>query len=230
MCGRYAITLPPKAMEEVFGTIDTIPNFPPHYNAAPTQPLPVIRTAKEGRRLELMRWGLVPSWSKGPDSRFSMFNARAETVAEKPAFRSAFRARRCLVPASGFFEWKGTKGGKQPVYISLKGIDAFAFAGLWEHWAGAEGDEINSFTIIVTAANDLVRPIHDRMPVIIDPEHYELWLDSEKRAPTVDLAMLMRPYPADKMQVWAVSRRVNSPANDDENLIDPVEEAADGAA
>ncbi len=158
------------------------PNGAPRYlSTSPALDRPVVRQSKDDgeRELVMLRWGLIPSWSKGPDSGYSMINARAETVATKPAFRSAFRFRRCLVPADGFYEWRKLAGRKQPYRITLKDDAPFAFAGLWEHWAGPGGYVIQSFTIIVTEANELLRPIHDRMPVILDPANYTLWLGEE---------------------------------------------------
>ena len=199
-----------------------LPNLPPHYNAAPSQPLPIVRRGDGGgRELDLMTWGLVPSWSKGPDHRFSMINARAETVTAKPAYRGPFRNRRCLVPANGFFEWQKTNGARQPWYFASRSSAPFAFAGLWDHWMGPDGEEILSFTIVVTDANDIVRPVHDRMPVIVAPEDYAHWL-GEDDAPTRDVIALMGPFPASAMTGHPVSRRVNSPANDDADLLEPV--------
>ena len=228
MCGRYAITSPLEAIIEAFAVKGARPNLQPRYNAAPSQDLPVVRAGREGRELILMRWGLVPSWSKGPDSRYSMINARAETVASKPAYRGPFRQRRCLVPANGFYEWKKTADGKQPYFIALATGEALAFAGLWDHWTGPEGEAITSFTIIVTAANDCVRPIHDRMPVILGPDDHESWL-GERGAPSrTKLAIMLRPYPAELMLAYPVSRDVNSPANDSPDLLEGVGEGRSG--
>ena len=228
MCGRYAITSPLEAIIEAFAVKGSRPNLQPRYNAAPSQDLPVVRAGREGRELILMRWGLVPSWSKGPDSRYSMINARAETVASKPAYRGPFRQRRCLVPANGFYEWKKTAEGKQPYFIALATGEALAFAGLWDHWTGPEGEAITSFTIIITAANDCVRPIHDRMPVILGPDDHESWL-GERGAPSrTKLAIMLRPYPAELMRAYPVSRDVNSPANDSPDLLEGVGEGQQG--
>ena len=163
-------------MRRVFNVTGPLPNVPPRYNIAPTQDAPVVRQTKDAdeREMDMLRWGLVPSWSQGPDSGYSMINARAETVATKPAFRSAFRFRRCLVPADGFYEWRKVAGRKQPYRITVKDGEPFAFAGLWEHWTGPDGYVVQSFTIVVTEANELLRPIHDRMPVILDPADYGL--------------------------------------------------------
>lgn len=229
MCGRYAITTPASALERLFGPLGRLLNLPAHYNAAPTQPLPVIRRDRKGdREMALARWGLIPSWSKGPDARFSMINARADTVANKPAYRGAFRHRRCLVPADGFFEWQAKgKQPKQPWYFTAVDDQPFAFAGLWEDWLGADGSEIDSFAIIVTEANDLVRPVHDRMPVILSAGDYATWL-GEDEVPTRELQGLLRPFPAKNMKSWPVSRRVNSSANDDASLLEPVAESDTG--
>ncbi|MDX1485236.1 MAG: SOS response-associated peptidase, partial [Alphaproteobacteria bacterium] len=212
MCGRYAITSPLEAIIKAFAVTGARPNLQPRYNAAPSQELPVVRAGREGRELALMRWGLVPSWSKGPDSRYTMINARAETVASRPAYRGPFRNRRCLVPANGFYEWRAGADGKQPYFITMKTGEPFAFAGLWDRWVSPDGDEMDSFTVIVTVANDCVRPIHDRMPVILEPESYDSWL-GERGAPSrTKLAIMLRPYPAEEMQAFPVSRDVNSPA------------------
>lgn len=144
MCGRYAITSPLEAIIAAFSLKGPRANLQPRYNAAPSQYLPVIRASRDGREMVPMRWGLVPSWSKGPDARFSMINARAETVASKPAYRGPFRHRRCLVPANGFFEWKRGSSGKQPYFITLKSSEPFAFAGLWDHWTSPDGSEMES--------------------------------------------------------------------------------------
>ena len=229
MCGRYAITSPLEAVIKAFSVDGAGLNFPPRYNGAPSQNLPVVRSTQgSGRELALMRWGLVPSWSKGPDSRFSMINARSETVASKPAYRGPFRQRRCLVPANGFYEWKQTADGKQPYFITLRSDELFAFAGLWDHWQRPDGDEITSFTIMVTAANDCVRPIHDRMPVILGPEDYRSWLGEDGAPSRTKLAIMLRPYPAELTRAYPVSRKVNSPANDGPDLLEPAAEEPQG--
>ncbi len=219
MCGRFTLRTPAHRLAEAFGAHE-LPNLPPRYNIAPTQDAAVVRRPREGegRELAMLRWGLVPPWSEGPDSGYSMINARAETVATKSAFRSAFRHRRCLVPADGFFEWQKVDGRKQPYLVELSDGEPFAFAGLWEHWEGLGGDVIDSFTIIVTEANELLRPIHDRMPVILDPPDYDLWLEG---GPAVARAAhdLLQPYPAERMVAHPVSRRVNNPRHDDPECI-----------
>ena len=226
MCGRYSLTSPPEAMRRAFALTGAPLNLPPCYNIAPTQAAPVVRAAGEGegRGLVLSRWGLVPHWSKGPDNRYSMINARAETVTERPAYRDAFRSRRCLVPADGFYEWQATPGRKQPYRVTLRSGEIFAFAGLWERWRGQGGDEIESFTIIVTGANELVRSIHARMPVILAPDAYDLWLAGGPEDLKAAEALL-KPYPSQAMTAYAVGAFVNDPKNDDEECIERIDDA-----
>ena len=220
MCGRYSLTTPLEAMRRLFGLEGPLPNYPPRYNIAPSQDAPVVRLSDGSREITLMHWGLVPGWSKGPDSKFSMINARAETVAEKPAYRAAFKSRRCLVPADGFFEWRAESKKKQPFYIHMKDEKPFAFAGLWERWEkGAE--PITSFTIIVTEANELLRPIHERMPVILAPKDYARWLDPALKKEATQ--KFMRPYDPEKMALRKISTRVNSPKNDDPEILAPLD-------
>lgn len=214
MCGRYTVRgiLP---VAELFGVVMP-PEFVPRYNVAPTQDVPVVRAAEgSGRRADLLRWGLVPSWAKDPAVGNRMINARAETAAEKPAFRDAMKRRRCLVAADGFYEWRPDPAGgkrKQPHFIRMRGDRPFAIAGLWERW-GQGGEELESFTILTTSANELVSPIHDRMPVIIAPADFDRWLDPSVAA--TDVQGLLAPFPADEMEAYPVSTRVNSPSNDD---------------
>lgn len=226
MCGRYSITTNPEALRRLFRFINATPNIPPRYNAAPTQDLPVVRLDKNGNReLAMLRWGLIPSWADDPKTGFSMINARAESLATKPAFRKAFRKRRCLVPADGFYQWKAVAGGKQPYRITMKDGAPFAMAGLWERWFDDRdaqiGDSVrvvDSFTIIVTTANDLCRQIHDRMPVILHPDTWDAWLTAtDVETP----AALLQRYPASQMTMYPVSKRVGSPKNDDAQLIEP---------
>ena len=230
MCGRYAITLPAEAVGRLFGASGPPPDFAPRYNAAPGQMLPIVRRRPrdKGRELALARWGLVPSWSTGPDSRFSMINARAETVAARPAYRGAFLRRRCLVPASGFYEWRQTAHGKQPWLFTPAAGKAFALAGLWERWSGAGGEAITSFTILVTDANADVAAVHDRMPVILARAHHALWLGEAGAAAERDLHALLAPAPAGALRLWPVDRRVNSPENDDAGVMAPLAETGDG--
>ena len=220
MCGRYSFLAPAEAVRNLFKFNGTTPNFPPRYNIAPTQPAPVVILSNDGEReLILMRWGLVPAWSKGPDSRFSMFNARAETVAKKSAYRVAFQKRRCLVPVDGFYEWKTNGGAKQPYRISLIDGSVFAFAGLWEHWEDGTGSIIESFTVITTSANSLISPIHDRMPVILPPEAHSQWLAGSKSEG------LLAPYSATEMKAYPVDPYVNDARHDDAKCLAPAPNA-----
>jgi putative SOS response-associated peptidase YedK len=190
-----------------------LPDVPPSYNVAPTQPVPVVRLADGRREAAVVRWGLVPSWSR--DGR-PFINAMAETAHEKPTFRAAFKRRRCLVVADGYFEWAGTGRAKQPYLFRLAGGEPFAFAGLWERWQDVEG-----CAILTTAANALSRPIHARMPVILPRDAYDVWLDDaidDARA----LAELLRPYPAEAMECYPVSRDVGSPKNNRPDLLNPL--------
>lgn len=229
MCGRYVITLPPEAMARLFKVQGRIPNFGPTYNASPGQHLPILRLSADGRTREIVlaRWGLVPAWSRGPDARFSMINARVETVADKPAFRAPFRRQRCVVPADGFYEWKPEKGGKRPYYISATNGEPLAFAGLWDRWSAPDGTAIESYTIIVTDANASIRPIHERMPVILSPESHESWL-GETPSSLNDIERCLRPSGDDALQAWPVSRDVNRPSNDYPQLVEAVSPAEGG--
>ena len=222
MCGRYSLTTPVEGIRRLFD-FAALPNLPARYNIAPTQPAPVVRRGGDGRReLALLRWGLVPSWAKDASIGSRLINARAETVADKPAFRAAFKSRRCLVVADGFYEWRKLGDGKQPYRITLADGGPFAFAGLWERWAPAAGEAIESFAIVTTDANPRLRPIHDRMPVILDPAGHETWLDGGPAALT-----LLRPFPGDALAVHAVDRRVNNPRHDDPACIAPLPAGAD---
>lgn len=218
MCGRYTLATPVGRLAEEFGFDTSSKDFRTSYNVAPTQQVPAVLAEGGTRRLEMLRWGLVPSWADDPGIGARMINARAETVPEKPSFRKAFKERRCLIPADGFYEWQKANGGKQPFYIRMQDGSPFAFAGLWETWNGDEG-ELRTCTIITTAPNELTGEIHNRMPVILDPEDHDLWLDPDfgQKDP---LAELLRPYPADLMEAYPVSRLVNSPTNDDERCIE----------
>lgn len=218
MCGRYTLSARKLALAEQ-ALRCTFPELAPRYNIAPSQDVPIIRETPDGHyELVMVRWGLIPRWSKEPKTEYSTINARAETVAAKPAFRDAFRRRRCLIPADGFYEWKKEGTAKQPFHIRMKSGADFAFAGLWECWEG-EGRAIESCSIIVTEANDVLRPIHDRMPVILAPADYTFWLNPDQRD-TGALAGLLKPCPASEMEAVPVSRRVNSPRLDEASLLD----------
>ncbi len=221
MCGRYTRTVPVETLAEKFGVLGPLPDFPPSYNVAPTQEVAAVLADDGERHLEMLRWGLIPSWADDPGIGSRMINARSETVAEKPSFRRAFKERRCLVPADGFYEWKRTDNGKQPYYLRMKDGRPFAFAGLWESWNGGEGYGIRSCTILTTDANELVGEVHHRMPVILAPEDHDLWLDPDMREADL-LLPLLDPYTADAMEAYPVSRFVNNPSNDAPACTKPV--------
>jgi len=205
-----------------FGVLE-MPPFAPRFNVAPSQPVAVVRHAPTGpepqREFVWLRWGLVPGWAKDPAVGNRMINARAETVAEKPAYRAAFRRRRCLVVADGFYEWQKTGRQKQPYFLHLRDDRPFAFAGLWETWEGADHSALETCTLLTTEPNELVAPIHNRMPVILAPGHYDQWLDVAGAKPELVLPLL-RPYPADEMAAHPVGPYVNSPAHDDAQCIE----------
>jgi putative SOS response-associated peptidase YedK len=221
MCGRFTLRTPAKEIAEFFDV--AVPNIESRYNIAPSQPVAVVRfnPGEGNRELVMLRWGLIPSWAKDPKVGYKMINARAETVATKPAFRRTFAQKRCLVVADGFYEWKKTGGRKQPYFIHMRNDEPFAFAGLWEHWAG-NGEEIDSCTIIVTEANELLRPIHDRMPVIVDRHNYDVWLD-----PTCEdretLEQTLQPFRSSELEAYPVSTAVNKPENDFQKCVERVE-------
>jgi len=216
MCGRFALDVTDVEIRQHFG-LDELQPWQPRYNIAPSLDVPVIYQGPAGRAGQMMRWGLVPHWSKGPDNRYSMINARAETVADKPAYRDPFKRSRCLVPATGYYEWKPGPEGKEPYYLRPKGERVFALAGLWDEWQG-EGGSIRSFSLITTDANPQSAAVHDRMPVIIAPAQYEQWLaDNDPAA----LQALMRPWAAE-MELWPVSVLVNNARHESPDLIQPL--------
>ncbi len=223
MCGRFTLSTPAQTLQQIFDLSET-PDLPPRYNIAPSEAIATIRLPEPqaGRRLDLLRWGLVPPWAKAPDVGARMINARAETAATNPAFRAAFRRRRCLVPADGFYEWQRLeRRNKQPFYIRMRDGLPFAFAGLWECWEGPQGDALETCTILTTEPSELVRPVHDRMPVILDPQDWDLWLDPSVQDPA-RLQPLLRPYPPEKMTAFPVGLAVNNPANDREECVAPL--------
>jgi putative SOS response-associated peptidase YedK len=219
MCGRFVLAADPASLQQAFN-LASLPDIQPRFNIAPTQFIPVI-TNEAPDALSMLRWGLIPSWSKDMSAASKMINARSETAAEKPAFRAAFRRRRCLIPATGFYEWQARENGKTPMFIHLKTAPAFAFAGLWEIWHSPQGDEVRSFTIMTTEANSFMRSIHDRMPVILHPADYSTWLESAE-VPAEVLRSLLRPFEAAEMTAYEVSRMVNRPTMDVPELIAPV--------
>ncbi|RPI10917.1 MAG: SOS response-associated peptidase [Zetaproteobacteria bacterium] len=221
MCGRFSLGSTVR-VAQVFDIPNAI-QIPPRYNIAPSQDVPaVIRNRETGaREFRPTRWGLVPSWARDPAIGNRLINARAETVATKPAFRRPFRERRCLILADGFYEWVQEGGRKQPYYIRLRDEEPFAFAGLSDRWQPNDAPALHTCAIVTTAPNDLIRRLHDRMPVILPPGDYDLWLD-----PTVQdverLQTLLAPYPADAMVAYPVSAKVNNPANDAPDVLEPL--------
>jgi putative SOS response-associated peptidase YedK len=220
MCGRYAIVADPKALREMFGYAE-MPNFPPRYNVAPTQPVPVVRMAEGRREFALLRWGLIPSWVKDPRTFSLLINARAESVLDKPAFRNAMRRRRCLLPADGFYEWKREGEAKRPYFVRLKSRRPMAFAGLWETWAGPNGEEMETVAIVTTTASRAIAYIHERMPAIIASEAFDLWLDCARVDAQTALA-LVAPTRDGLIEAYEVSPAVNRVANDSAQLIEPL--------
>lgn len=226
MCGRFTLRTPIKDVAAVFdasadGVADTLPLFA-HFNIAPTQRIVAVRadSSGKGRQLVPLRWGLVPSWADDPSIGNRMINARADTVASKPSFRAAFKSRRCLVVADGFYEWQKRGATKQPYLIGMRDGGPFAFAGLWEHWR-RDDQTIESCTIITTDANELMQPLHDRMPVILPPAEYASWLDPRPDRGEV-LQRLLRPYPSEEMRAYPVSTVVNNPRNDVPQCVEPL--------
>ena len=218
MCGRYTLRTPVDSLVERF-KIDEYPSsITPSYNVAPTQEVAAVVEEEEKRKLEMFHWGLIPSWAKDHAIGNKMINARAETVSEKPSFRSAFKKRRCLILTDGFYEWQKTESVKQPYHIKMEDGSPFAFAGLWEIWKN--GVEIRSCTIITTEANDLMNEIHHRMPVILHPEDYGMWLDPDFDEKEL-LTSLLQPYPSDEMEAYTVSTRVNKPSNNEPSVVEP---------
>ncbi len=218
MCGRYTITADGQQLAFRFGAEPPAAGVAARYNAAPTQQLPVIVNA-EPASIQLLTWGLVPAWARGKTDGSRLINARLETAATRPSFRDAWRQRRCLVLADGFYEWQRTARGKVPMRITLKSNEPFAFAGLWDEWHGSGDAALRTFTILTTTPNDLMSPIHTRMPVILRPEQETAWLDTES---SQDWQRVLRPFPADLMTAYPVSSRVNSPRYDDPSLIEPL--------
>lgn len=228
MCGRYAITLPDEAMRQIFATDNLIQSVP-RYNIAPTQPVIAIWQDEAGRRARLARWGLVPHWVKDPREFPLLVNARAETMADKPAFRDAVRHKRCILPASGYYEWKTLPNGKkQPYFITHENGEPIALAGLYSTWMGPDGEEIDTVATITVPAGPDVEHIHDRMPAIMKGEQIDLWLDVRNvRFPEVEPFVV--PQPQGSMASHPVSIRVNSAANEGADLIEPVSETLEPA-
>lgn len=219
MCGRFNLITDAEGIVEFFNVL-YCPELQPRYNIAPSQEVPAVIWVEGERKVVMLRWGLVPSWAKDPGIGNRMINAKSETVAEKPSFRAAFRRRRCLIPATGFYEWQARPGGKQPYHIHLQGGGLMAFAGLWEHWE-AQGQVLRTCTILTTDANAAIAPLHERMPVILDSADHATWLANDA-SPDV-LLELLKPHAELGLVAEPVSRRVNSPANDDPACIETIE-------
>ncbi|MGL1831975.1 SOS response-associated peptidase [Rhodocyclaceae bacterium SMB388] len=228
MCGRYALYGPVSRLRETFDAEVEGFDFAPRYNAAPMQWLPVIRQRPGGERVvQALRWGLIPAWAKDEAIATRLINARGETVADKPSFRSAFRRRRCIVPMNGFYEWRAVPGGKQPHYIHAAHDALLGVAGLWERWTRpGDGESLDTFTVITTDANDALRPLHDRMPVILPPEAYGTWLDAG--VPAQDVASLIRPAADRLLQYHAVSTAVGNVRHESPDLIVPAKSGSGG--
>ena len=221
MCGRFTLTADVSTLQESFPFVEMPQGMQPHFNIAPTQPVAVV--PNDGRnRLDFFVWGLIPSWAKDPDIGSRLINARAETLLEKPSFRTAFRRRRCLVLADGFYGWKQVERGKTPMYIRLASGKPFAFAGLWESWNAPDGSNVLSCTIITTQPNRLIEKIHNRMPVILSESAYSTWLEPGE-ADSKRLSALLTPFPAEELMAYPVSTLVNSPENDLPAVLQPAE-------
>ena len=219
MCGRYFLKSTPQKIRELFGYLEQ-PNMPARYNVAPTQPVPVVRLWEHHRQFALMRWGLMPSWVKDPKNFTLLINARGETAAEKPAFKNALKRRRCLIPADGFYEWKSIGGRKQP-YALVHNQGPITFAGLWETWMGPNGEEVDTAAIVTTEASRDIRHVHTRMPVVIQPQDFDQWLDC-LNVDARGVAPLMTPGPEGFFECVEVSSAVNKVANDAPELLLPL--------
>ena len=220
MCGRFSLHTPESRIRKVFDLGQSEPlGLKPRYNIAPSQQVPIIRDTETRREMAMARWGLVPHWSKEPKTKYSTINARIESVAEKPAYRAPFKHRRCLIPADGFYEWKVVNGHKIPHHIRMRDGDVFALAGLWDRWGG-EGECLDSCSIIVMPANDVMKSLHERMPVIIAPAHYDLWLDP-RVTEKAEIMSYLNSAPSGRLVTYPISPWVNSPKHDDERCIEP---------
>jgi putative SOS response-associated peptidase YedK len=227
MCGRFVITSPPAAVRQVFGYAEQ-PNFPPRYNIAPTQPIPVVMLEDGARHFKLMRWGLMPGWVKDPREFSLLINARCETVLEKPAFKNAIRRRRCLIPADGYYEWHAADNRKRPYFIYRRDRRPFGLAGLAETWIGPNGEEVDTVAIVTAPASSDLALLHARVPVTIAPDDFERWLDGPNNDAESVMALLVGPEPGEF--AWhEISTRVNRVANDDAQLILPITDEARAA-
>jgi putative SOS response-associated peptidase YedK len=222
MCGRFVLTANPAAIQQAFDLTVAPALVQPRYNIAPTQPVAVI-TNENSHELTYHRWGLIPSWAKDMSMASNMINARSESASEKPAFRAAFRRRRCLIPADGFYEWPGEGKDKTPLFIHMEDRALFGMAGLWEIWHDPDGGELRTCTILTTEANPYMQQYHHRMPVVLHKDDYPLWL-SPKEEPLPILQALMQPWSDNNITAYPVSKAVNKPANDSPQLIEPAEQ------
>jgi putative SOS response-associated peptidase YedK len=220
MCGRFVILDPEKIMRKYNLEKKPAFTFTARYNIAPSQDVPIV-LRDTATRLELMKWGLIPFWAKDPEIGIRLINARAETLAEKPSFRTSLKSKRCLIPSSGFYEWKEVSGRKMPYLIKVKDTPLFSFAGLYDIWLDEQKQEVKTFTIITTAANTFLNSIHNRMPVILNEQNENIWLD--KSADMTRLTAMLTPYPAELMEAYSVSPAVNNIKNDSAELIKPIE-------
>jgi putative SOS response-associated peptidase YedK len=220
MCGRFTLRAPADRVKREF-RLEEVSSVEARYNIAPTQSVLAVRQTDDEREAVMLKWGLIPSWAKDAAIGSKLINARSETVGEKPSFREAFKRRRCIIPADGFYEWQRTGGRKQPYFFRLKDDRLFGFAGLWEKWRTPEGEGLETCSILTTEANEALSMVHDRMPVILRPDDYELWLADD--AGKQDLRKeLLRPYPASEMTAYPVSAAINSPQHQGEELLRPV--------
>ena len=232
MCGRITRAATPKQLRDLFEIAEASAQeasvLKPRFNIPPSQEILAVRQNPEqgGRELVTLRWGLIPAWAKDPKIGNRPINARTDSLMEKASFCSAFRKRRCLIPADGFFEWKKWNGKREPYCVRLRDGQPFAFAGLWDQWQSPDGELVESCTIVTTDANDLVRPLHDRMPVIVDPRDYERWLDRRLQDPD-KLREILKPYPSERMIAYPVSAAVNNPRHDDPDCVEPRTTSAD---
>ena len=223
MCSRYSLTSPPEAVRSYF-RYDNEAIFPPRFNIAPSQPVAIVRnTPKGGRELALVRWGLIPSWVKDPRDFPNLINARAETAAEKPSFRAAMRHRRCLVAADGFYEWTGARGAKSPHLVHPRAGGPMGMAGIFEHWQGPDGSEMESMAILTVAANQAMSAIHDRMPAIVAEHDFDAWLDCRSGSAS-DVLNILSPAPEDLLEIVEVSRKLNNPRNEGPEVQEPAAE------
>ena len=222
MCGRFVLMTPGKSLTEHFRLAEE-PSLGPRYNIAPTQPVAIIKpkAGTSQRELKIVRWGLIPFWAKDAKMGAGFINARSETAADRPAFRTAFKMRRCIIPADGFYEWKKLEKGRAPYLVVLSNRLVFAFAGLWETWKSPDGELIESCTILTTDANELIQPIHDRMPTILSPSDYDLWLNPDTKT-TESLKHMLKPFPSEEMIMFPVSGKVNKASYDAADCVEPL--------